>query len=102
MSNLSIRKTGPSSAVIAVSVCKMGNYITSGRTDDVNIHIEDGKTVRELTSDLFALRGRNFDGLVDVEFPNQQKITMDSSIWTDLADALFAFTLCVDTANLLN
>lgn len=95
-----LRKTGETSADLELSVCKMGNYLTAGRTSKVIIPIEDSNDIRELSAYLNHLKNNNYPGLAEIKFSETQKYSMDQSVWHHIADALFAFSLCVDCAKL--
>jgi hypothetical protein len=95
-----IRKTGPTTAEITFSVFRIGTFLTAGRTESVVVDVEDSDDLRAISANLNHLKTNNFTGLVNVNFGNGKKYQMDQSLWPELADALFAFSLCVDCANL--
>lgn len=100
MSNLVLRRTGTKSAEIVVSVCRLGDFITAGESSLVSIKVVDNPVVRALCANLYGLKSKKFNGLVSISVMPCRKYSMDQSIWYDLADALFAFTLCIDAESL--
>lgn len=97
---ISLDKTGSDTADITISVFRIGNFITAGKTELITIHIQDNDNLRSISTHLNHMKENNFPGLVKISFNDKQKYQMDQSVWRELADALFAFTLCVDCANI--
>ncbi len=100
MSDLSIRKITDDQCEVSVTVCKLGNFITEGRSEKVSIPIKDCEDIRSLSANLNHLKINKPSGIVDITFQNGQKYSMCHSIWHDLADALFTFTLNADCVKL--
>lgn len=97
--SMTITHTGPTSAHIAIAVCRIGDFLTAGRTHLIGFDIVDSVNLREMSAYINRLKTESFNGTVSAGF-NGKNMTMDSSIWTELADALLAFTLSVDFNNL--
>lgn len=97
---LHLRRDGEDAVYLDFSVCKLGHFITAGRTSQVTVRIEDSPDIRALTGYLFQLKANKFDGVVRITFNEDQYYIMDQSLWGELADGLFAFTLSIDCAKL--
>lgn len=95
-----LSKTGPNAANITLSVFRIGNFITAGRSEKVVISIEDSDRIRSISANLNRMKTDKFAGLVDVRFNSRQTYSMDSSLWEPLADALLAFSLWCDCVKL--
>jgi len=95
---LHLRPDGPDACYFHFSVCRLGNFLTAGRTSTVTVWIEDSDDIRVLSAHLYHLKTTKFDGLVRVTFNEDQFYTMDQSLWMELADALFAFSVSIDCA----
>jgi hypothetical protein len=97
---LRLRSDGADACYFEFSVFQIGNFITAGRTSKVTVRIEDSPDIRALSAHINQLKTDKFDGLVRVTFNEDQYYTMDQSLWIELADGLFAFSLSVDCARL--
>ncbi len=95
---LDLRPDGPDACYFEFSVCRLGNFITAGRTSTVTVRIEDSDDIRGLSAHLNHLKTSKFDGLVRVTFNEDQYYTMDQSLWMELADGLMAFSISIDFA----
>lgn len=62
--------------------------------------LTDNEELRLLTANLNVLKQQDFKGALTVKFSDSHIIKMHSSIWTELANALFAFTLRIDLLKL--
>lgn len=93
-------KTGPNTANVVFSVFRIGSFITHGQSEQITISIEDNPEIRLISANLTHMKTNNFPGLVTVKFDQDHNYQMDQSIWHELADALFAFSLCVDIIKL--
>jgi hypothetical protein len=98
MSDLRIELVNPKRAKITVSVFPMGNYLTEGKSHKFEFELDDNPTMRKIQNELFLLKANNFNGLANVTIGNKL-YRLDSSIWRDLADALFAFIIHLDVAS---
>jgi hypothetical protein len=97
---LCLHKTGPSTADIILSVFRVGSFITGGRSETITVKVQDNDNLRSISANLNHMKKNNYPGLVTVNFGKGQRYDMDQSVWHELANALFAFSLCVDCANL--
>ncbi len=97
---LRLRPDGQDACYFDFSVCRLGNFLTAGRTSTVTVRIEDGDDIRELGGYLYHLKTSKFDGIVRVTFNEDQYYTMDQSLWMELADGLCAFAISIDCTKL--
>src|SRR5277367_4544636 len=95
MSNLRIELVNPKKAKITVSVFPMGDYLTEGKSHKFEFELDDNPIMRKIQGELHVLKNNNYNGLAKITIGNKT-YQLDSSIWRDLADALFAFILHLD------
>lgn len=100
MKAVSIQKTSSSTANIVMSVFRIGSFLTAGRSETIIVAIEDSDNIRSISANLNHQKNTKYQGLMTVNFGKGQKYQMDQSIWHEVANALFAFSLCVDCAKL--
>ena len=101
MSNLSITMIGPDSARICFSSASRGTCLVAGSDAHHTINILDGDFLRRVAGELFKLRNMKYTGDVTLKIGDHPRITIDESLWRELADALLAFTINVDAGTLL-
>lgn len=97
---LRLSRVDESTMDMTLSVCRLGNYLTCGKTSTVLIRIQDDSDIRTLSAHLNHLKQNKFNGICEITFNEDQVFTMDQSLWHPIADALFAFSLSVDCAKL--
>jgi hypothetical protein len=100
MSSVKIEKTSDQTATLTFSVCRLGSFLTEGRSNKIKINITDSDELRLISANLNHLKNTKYQGLLTVNFSEGQKYQLDQSIWHALAAALLAFALCVDCAKL--
>ena len=66
------------------------------------INITDDDFLRRVAGELFYLRKMKHAGEVTLKIGDSPRITIDESLWRDLADALLAFTINVDVGECIN
>lgn len=97
---LALQKTGFNTATLLLSVARLGTFLVGGRNATVKINIEDSDNLRSISANLNHLKNTNCQDDVTVDFGKGQRFEMDKSVWRECADALLAFSLCVDCAKL--
>ena len=96
-----LRKTGATTAELIMSVFRAGSFLSAKRASDtVIVRIEDSDDLRLISANLNHMKTTGHEGLVEVNFGKGQNYNMDRSVWTECADALLAFSISVDCANL--
>lgn len=100
MSNLQLSLGKNDEAVITFGACKLGNYLTAGRSLKVDVVLHDGPNLREIQKTLFKAKAQNFNGLVTIKL-NDKDYILDGSIWMDLADAMFGYVMHKDLSGLV-
>ncbi len=101
MSNLAIKMTDSNAAQISFSADENGDHLTVCDSTNHIINITDGHFTRRIQRELFRLRTNDYNGNVAVKLGDGPRVNLDNSLWCDLADALFAFTLNIDVGNLI-
>ncbi|MDE1830460.1 MAG: hypothetical protein KGI25_09075 [Thaumarchaeota archaeon] len=92
--------TGPNSALISFTANQNGNFLTAGNSVQHKINIVDGQFLRRIQGELFRLKNSKYEHNVALKLGDSPRINLDSSLWSDLADALFAFVINVEVGNL--
>lgn len=72
--------------------CKMGDYLTAGRSQKIEIKFEDGKALRDIASTLFHHQTDKFRGIVNLNI-GDQTLSLDNTLWVGLSSVLNAFVL---------
>ena len=101
MSNLAIEMTGSTSAQISFTSNQDGNHLTAGASTKHIINITDGTFLRKMQGELYHLKNSKYEHNVALKLGDAPRMNLDSSLWGDLADALFAFVLNVECKDLL-
>lgn len=96
MSNLNIEMTSPNSAVISFTSKRNGDSLTAGNDTKHTINITDGHFLRKIQGELYRLKASKYEHNVALKLGDSPRINLDSSLWSDLADVLFAFVLNVE------
>lgn len=101
MSNISIDMIGPMSAQILFSTNQNGDRLLAGNSTKHTVNITDGHFLRRIQGELFRLKNHKYTGTVALKLGDSPRMNLDVSLWSDLADALFAFVINVDVSNLI-
>ncbi len=101
MSNLAIEMTGPNSARISFSAARSGDFLTAGNEFRQTVNVTDGQFLRRIQGELFRLKNFKYEHNVALKLGDAPRMNLDSTLWSDLADALFAFVLNVEVGNLV-
>lgn len=96
MNNISIVLTGNDSALIEFSSRDNNGTLIAGCDSKHKIAIHDGQFLRRITGEFFKLKNMNYTGTVAVKIGDSPRMKFDHSLWSDLADALVAFTWHID------
>lgn len=96
MSNVEIEMTGPDSARVSFSTNQNGTFLTAGNQTQHTINITDRQFLRKIQGELYRLKNSQYEHNVALKLGDSQRMNLDSSLWSDLADALFAFVLNVE------
>ena len=100
MSNIKIVLGKNGEANITFFACKLGNYMTAGKSTKIDLTLHDTPQLRAGFANLFQAKAEKFDGLVTLHLSGK-KWTFDSSIWMELVDVLLAFFMNKDLSHLL-
>ena len=94
MSSITILPEDTSSGILHI------NGMLAGKNKKFQCRIKDCEELRLIVANLLNLKCQNFTGSISIKFSDIHKVHLHKSIWMELTDALFAFTLRTDLLKL--
>lgn len=101
MSNLAIKMTGVKTAQITFSANLENGVWVAGDHIQHTINITDEQFLRRIQGELFKLKESNKDFNVTLKIGDSRRMTLASSLWHDLNDALLAFIFSMHVDEIL-